>query len=992
MSSAEPEVEVAAEEGTPRSLFAHLRENWHFLSFGLGVMLLFVGLALWLGPLRFVHRNAALERLREARELWEDGMLLQASQKLAELEPSLWRIEDRAGDAYFLMGVVSNGLAESVRGRDGEVYRAKALPYLREAVRLGVSPRWQLPLYGETGRALFNAGSYAEAVNALDEAVSIRQELEGVLFRRLLEGVSLRDGFVEGNLQDVKQGEEYLGAWQKIRRLPPADKKFIAQLRADREAGDLAAIRGRLEGSAAAALGEPDNLYAYQVDQLADIAFELGNVEEGIQELAVEQENNVLALSDLLARLSIARSRLSPPDYRGALADGRERMQLFGLPRPELDAARRWQAETLLQVSRPVEARRLLEEIRPESDARGIVSYLMARSYFDEGRQWEFKALEEWIEETPSVEAYGRLIADLAARSSKVESLPARRSLESLARSLRPVALKEWIASANYAAAANYYQKVLADLELRDDSYFGLALLEIGLAHASLGDYEAADEAYERAINAFPGSDFERAALFYRADAYRRSGKPGTLEAFDEAVAASRSRWARGLRNPHLSPERLREIFAGSWRVYQLEQEYDAAIKIAELYLPFAEGGIAYQMRADSSREYAEDLMRRAAGELYADAEQTRADARRYYERAGMDYLRAAQAEIASEQYPELLWLAAFNSYEGHSYLRAREILQELLKNYGGGQRDSAVNLLLARCEMSQGEFAAARDTLETFLSRLPRSPNRFEARIDLAECYLELAEELGPVVPESEPAAQRAQYFAKANELLSLNIDGLDFDLEPTALAWQRSLFVLGRLLHEQGRYEEAIARLREAIRRYPDAPQVFDAMYRIADANQQWAREPEAQLRDEETPRGRILLEQDRNRRLRAALQEYESLAMSLAKIQETRPLSPEEQLLMQSSFFAIGDVYAALEDWPSAIDAFTTAANRFQDRPDCLAAYIQIANAYLRQGRRPEAGSTLRQARWVLNQLDASLFADSALTKDQWKARLDSLVGDL
>jgi tetratricopeptide (TPR) repeat protein len=247
-------------------------------------------------------------------------------------------------------------------------------------------------------------------------------------------------------------------------------------------------------------------------------------------------------------------------------------------------------------------------------------------------------------------------------------------------------------------------------------------------------------------------------------------------------------------------------------------------------------------------------------------------------------------------------------------------------------------------------------------------------------------------VPAESDEGKLRASYFQRARELLAENIDGLDFDLEPTALAWQRSLFVLGRLYHEEGRYDEAIRRLREAIQRYPDAPQVYDAMYRIADSYRQWARAPEEQLRTEETPRGRMLLEQDRNRRLQAAIVEYATLATRLAQVQEARPLSPDEQTLMRSSFFTIGDVYASLQDWPAAIEAFTTAANRFQDRPDCLAAYVQIANAYLRQGRISEAGSTLRQARWVLNQIDESLFVDSALSKEQWKNRLDSLVGDL
>lgn len=974
-------------EGAPKSLLAHIREYWQILALIGGASVLFLALVLWQGPLNFVHRDAALRQLAEARELWEQGKLLQASQVLAALEPNLWRIENRAGDAYFLMGVVSNGLAEAARGGDGDAYRAMALPYLREAVRLGVSPRWQLPLYGETGKGLFNAGNYAEAVPALVEAVAIRRNLERVIDHRLVQGVLMQRGAA-----GLDQVRPLLQAWSAVPGLSAGERDFLRSLKGGLESGEWERVLDAVAAYEGNASGETVNAYVYEVDQRAAIAFELGHVDEAVENLEAELRSNSEALSALLSRLVTARVRLSPPDYAGALADGKERMGLFGLPVAEVDAARLRQAEILLDMSKPRDARAYLEQIVSQDFSPGVVNYLLGRSFFDEGRRWEFMSVQEWEEENPAVEQYGIVIGRLLERgsgSAAADRLPWwMRAL----REMRPIALKEWLARANYAAAVSYLERVLKDLELRDQKYFGLALLELGLAEASLGNYVAADDAYERAINAFPGSDFERAALFFRADAYRRSGRKETLDAFQDAVEANEGRWARGLRNPHLPPDRLREIFAGSWRAYQTDQKYQQAMKIAELYLPFAEGGVAYQMRADSAKEYADELLRRAAGELYADAQATRAEARTFYGQAGADYLNAAKAELASEQYPELLWLSAVNSYEGHAYAESKVVLEELLESYGGGQRDSAVNLLMARCEMSQGEFATARATLETFLERLPRSPNRFEARIDLAECYLELGESLGPVAAESDEGKLRASYFQRARELLAENIDGLDFDLEPTALAWQRSLFVLGRLYHEEGRYDEAIRRLREAIQRYPDAPQVYDAMYRIADSYRQWARAPEEQLRTEETPRGRMLLEQDRNRRLQAALVEYETLATRLAQVQESRPLSPDEQALMRSSFFTIGDVYASLQDWPAAIEAFTTAANRFQDRPDCLAAYVQIANAYLRQGRISEAGSTLRQARWVLNQIDESLFVDSALSKEQWKNRLDSLVGDL
>ena len=53
---------------------------------------------------------------------------------------------------------------------------------------------------------------------------------------------------------------------------------------------------------------------------------------------------------------------------------------------------------------------------------------------------------------------------------------------------------------------------------------------------------------------------------------------------------------------------------------------------------------------------------------------------------------------------------------------------------------------------------------------------------------------------------------------------------LTPASPEWRDSLFALGQLLHDSGRYEQAIAKLEEAVIRYPNAPQALMARYTIA------------------------------------------------------------------------------------------------------------------------------------------------------------------
>ncbi|MGW8257861.1 MAG: tetratricopeptide repeat protein, partial [Thermoguttaceae bacterium] len=54
---------------------------------------------------------------------------------------------------------------------------------------------------------------------------------------------------------------------------------------------------------------------------------------------------------------------------------------------------------------------------------------------------------------------------------------------------------------------------------------------------------------------------------------------------------------------------------------------------------------------------------------------------------------------------------------------------------------------------------------------------------------------------------------LAKAEKLLLENLNG-DY-LTPAGREWRDSLFVLGEVLYAQGRYEEAVRRLQEAVKR---------------------------------------------------------------------------------------------------------------------------------------------------------------------------------
>jgi tetratricopeptide (TPR) repeat protein len=293
---------------------------------------------------------------------------------------------------------------------------------------------------------------------------------------------------------------------------------------------------------------------------------------------------------------------------------------------------------------------------------------------------------------------------------------------------------------------------------------------------------------------------------------------------------------------------------------------------------------------------------------------------------------------------------------------------------------------------MAQQRFETARQLIEKALVDHPRAPDRFNGRLQLARCYQELARSETPIEGSAGQEGRVAELVAAGEALLLANIDGQHRDLEPTAWEWRRSLFMLGALLHETGRYDEAISRFHEAVRRYPEDQEAATALYLIADSYLQSAKKPAELLAKETAPRGQALLRDEMAQRLEKAKKQFGELSAILLERQTREPLRPEEETYLRNCYFGIGEVSMTLEDWPAAIDAYTTAANRYQDRPDALIAYVQIANAYWRLGKDGDARGTLRQARWILRQMDEKVFAGATLTKEQWTSRLESLVGGL
>ncbi|MEO8499058.1 MAG: hypothetical protein ABI614_28675, partial [Planctomycetota bacterium] len=73
-----------------------------------------------------------------------------------------------------------------------------------------------------------------------------------------------------------------------------------------------------------------------------------------------------------------------------------------------------------------------------------------------------------------------------------------------------------------------------------------------------------------------------------------------------------------------------------------------------------------------------------------------------------------------------------------------------------------------------------------------------------------------------------------------------------------------------------------------------------------------------------------------------------------------------------------------------AYSNATNRYQDEPESLEAFVQIANCHRRKSRQAEARGTIEQAKVILQRIrpEADFLQTTRYNCDKWGEYLDWL----
>jgi tetratricopeptide (TPR) repeat protein len=495
------------------------------------------------------------------------------------------------------------------------------------------------------------------------------------------------------------------------------------------------------------------------------------------------------------------------------------------------------------------------------------------------------------------------------------------------------------------------------------------AMYLIGECMLKLGKLDEARAQLDRTRQLFNELPESLAAGLSAAEALHEQGQE------KEAVAAYRREFARAgtpedFSNPWLTLDSLRDRMLSAYRQLLVHRKFEAALELLEGFQPIFTKAETTELQAQTNRDWADVLEAQAQQAKLPDSRMIKQQAARQYRHAGMAYLELARLRLSTREYPDDVWNSADNLLRGRDYTHAIRALREYLKIELRKRRPQAL-VALCRATLTIGRIDESIQAAQEVFDYHAADAAVFEARYWCSKAYQEKGE------------------LDKAEELLRLNLTG--DTLTPASTEWRDSLFELGRLLNNVGKYQEAIGYLNEAIARYPQVPQAIEAQYLVAESYREAARVPQERLKSAEIESVRVAQTKQARELLEGALINYKLVLEKLNRREEESPLSEHEAAMLRNCYFAIGSVLFDMGRFQESIKAYSNASTRYQNEPLVLEAFMQIANCHRRLGKSLEARGALEQAKVVWKRLPTNVdyMKTTNYSRDEWQKLLDLLA---
>jgi tetratricopeptide (TPR) repeat protein len=567
-------------------------------------------------------------------------------------------------------------------------------------------------------------------------------------------------------------------------------------------------------------------------------------------------------------------------------------------------------------------------------------------------------------------------LGDFAAAQTAIDSVPAGSTLAREADLFRArLIMNEGREAAGTPKAAEKYAAAMTLLRRCLQGATSVPLMAdaeflIGLCRLETGDEDAAINQLRATFLRYEDTQGGIAAGFEAADRLRRLGRHAeSLEAYGEALKALDEETT--FSNRWLSLESLRTRTLEAFHEWLRQHEFDDAIALADRLRPVFTPARSVELKAEAHAQWGRHLLLLAAApDAAADAAAANiTEGRRRLREAASLYRKLDKLRLGSREYPDDLYEAAEAYLDGHDYTAAIDAFRQYLDVESRRRRPRAL-LALGEALLATDQATEALDVLGECIGSYPLDASAFEARILASRAHREVGD------------------FPPAERMLLENLNGES--LAPASREWRESLFDLGRLLYETRRYADAIRRLEEATERYPNDPRSVEARYLAADSYRRQAAEVTQRAALEATAEGRLARRREARELLEAGLQRYDQELDALLARQERVALSPSEDVILRNCYFARGAILFELGRYRAAIEAYASATNRYQQRPEVLEAYVRIAACYRQLGQALEARGTLEQAKYALKRLPENVAFDETTnySREEWVRLLNTL----
>lgn len=506
----------------------------------------------------------------------------------------------------------------------------------------------------------------------------------------------------------------------------------------------------------------------------------------------------------------------------------------------------------------------------------------------------------------------------------------------------------------------------------------GQAIVLLGRLDVLMGRTDEARDRYARVLRELGWSPAAQAARVGLAEVYADQGEHElAMDVFREAIEAFEADGPVGQVTAQVLEDALLAQYAGqvaaghpmeALRYAQLAERVRGSERSARLTLALAEG---HRLVAERLLEGSGADPSGSPDALDLDAT-TREEVRTHLRQAGGYYaLHADMVTLDESAFERSTWLSAVCFDRAGDLDLAERTFTTFVTAISESPRRAEARYRLGRIYQAKGRHSAAEEVFRGLIEDADNpdtgkgvGPFALMAYVPLAQTLLSDAN------PDNDREAELLLERVASGQLVDTSSE-----------AYRTALVELGQLHIAQGRYVEAIERLREALVRLEGHRQEPMVRFRLAEAYRLEAGRIAEALTQAMPGSERRELERLREDRLRTAIEQYELARASLESLAEP---GVAEREALRNAYFFLGACAYDLGDYDLAVKHYAAAHARYASDPAALVPLIQIVSARLQQGELALARAANERAKRLYESFPEEVWTDATLpmTREDWQ----------